>query len=228
MQLANRTSKCLTSIESAETALRIAAIDCLVSAAPTVKTREALRLTLKEDPEASVQEHALKAMQSSSDAGMKTIALLHDLASSNVKAVLASIKALSPLKDKRINDAIAALLQHKSADVQNAAQVALIERGQAKVLVGEFKNDKLSNQRKRDIAMALVTAKIERDAAIQFLASRVTSKEWAVLSTAVKALSKKKRLNFIEAALGNQDKGIRLSAVNLLAQNQVPIASRCS
>ena len=217
LQLPNRSSKCLSSIESAETALRIAAIDCLVNAKPTAKSKEALRLTLKEDPEASVQEHALKAMQSSSDTGLKTMALLHDLSSSNVKAVLASIEALRSLKDKRINAAFATLLQNDTADVHNAAQAALIERGQAKVLVASFSNAKLSDQRKRDIAMALVVAKVERDAAIQFLASRATSKEWAVLSTAMKELSKKKRLTFIEAALGNQDKDMRLNAVSLLA-----------
>lgn len=218
LKLSERTPRCLASIESAQTELRVASIDCLVAVKMTKTVRDALTLALKDDPEDSVQAQALSLMQQSSDAELKTIAGLHGLTTGASKTVLKHLDALKSQKGPAVEGAIASLLKHKDDTVYLAAQTALISRSQTNLLTNALKDNGITLQRRLQIATASISSQIGAYDAALFLATAGTEKEWPKLSVFITSQNQSVRLKLLRAAITNAEKTIRLGAITALSR----------
>jgi HEAT repeat protein len=225
LKLTDRADKLIPILQSANKALRKAAINGLKdSDMPDVNT--ALRKVVDEDPDAALQDLASSILANSSDPTYAAAAQYHALKSKEPTIVLAATKALGSSKLAEAGVQLVSMIGHEDYRVREAAISSLMKRGDFSSLVDQLKSTKFSKEVRAEVAKALRKANDAKAAyqAISHLAVHGTGTDAVEAAEALGNEKPNASFGTLGSALKHAEAPVRRAAAKSLAKLGKPIA----
>lgn len=156
LKLKDLEARLLPVLQSADTALRGAALDGL-EGRDTGAVNEALRKVMDGDPDAALKDRAAALLSKSKDPKYAIAAQYHALRSSNPEVVIAAAGGLADSKQPEARARLIDTLGHADAKVRAAVIAALLKRGDHDAVVSALADGKIPAEARIEAARALAT-----------------------------------------------------------------------
>ncbi len=223
LSLQSRSTRLLPMLESADVAIRTAAIGAL-EGLDQKEVNLALRKVMDQDPEQKVKDLAALQLSKSQDPAFAVAAQFHALRSQDESIAASAAKTLGQSKQQEANQHLKAALAHNSGLVRKAAAESLMLRNETSAIVDALKDPQFSAN-SNELAQVLAAQDKDRTSAEQGLIHLLAHGDHAQSMAAAQKLAAFKDAN-AQRALGkaclSENAELRIEAAKSLGAQKDP------